>query len=342
MGILHIHTEKINTSALFTELCTKEAKIAVVGLGKEGLSLALKMASKYRVIGYDSNRDVTTVIQQQKDPYKKIDTTDFISKDFFATSIDNLLTAAQFYIITTPSNLNNKDLFPLKEYTTKVAQFLKTGDVVVFQNMDNSKETIGFYIAILEKTSGLKHNVDFKTGYTTKSTTAIFPFTSSKRVIISRDMDTQALLTNVFKNITILKVIKTEKEIDINAVANKIKEALVQQKPKKGNYSILLKGITSKANTNKIENSKAVALYMALYRKGIYVTVQDNHVLPSKVEATYGIELATSTSQRFDGIVIAVKHDSYKNIKIDYYKKNMAKKALFFDHLGNRKEVISN
>ncbi len=336
MGILNTYTETQATSTLFTELCTKEAKIAVLGLGEEGLSTALHLASKYRVIGYDNNRDVTTVIQQEKDPNRKIESTDFIGKDFFATSIVNLLETAQFYVITTPNKINTAGILPLNKSTATVARHLKVGDVVVFQNINNSKREMDFYISILERISGLQHNTDFKTGYVTTNLLA-----SNQKEIKSTDTKVHTLITNVFKNITTLKVIKTEKHVDVNAIAKKIEDELKEQRPSKKTYSVLLKGITSEKNTEKMENSKAVELYMALYRKGIQVKVQDNHILPSKVKATCGIELTTSTNQRFDAIVTTVEHDNYKTMKLENYKKNSTEKTLFFDNLGNRKEVLS-
>ncbi len=334
MGTLNIHTETQITTTLFNQLCTKEAKIAVVGLGKEGLETALYLASKYRVIGYDNNRDITTVIQQKKDPNKKMTSTDFIGKDFFATSITNLLESAQFFIINKPDN--NKRNLPLSKSTTAVAKNLKIGDVVVFQQTKNLKREMGFYIALLEQISGLQHHTDFKTAYTTKIISEN-TLNSDQKTIESLDTEARDLVATVIKNVTAFKVIKTAQKIDTNTIAHKIEEALKLQYPSKKTFNILLKGITSEKNTNNIKNSKAVALYMALYRKGNNVKVQDNHILPSKVKAACGIELTTSTSQCFDAIVTTVKHDNYKTITQNNCKKNSTTQTLFFDQLGNRK-----
>ncbi len=335
MGTLNIDTETQVTDTLFNQLCTKEAKIAVVGLGKEGLETALHLATKYRVIGYDTNKDLATLVQQKKDPNKKMTSTDFIGKDFFATNITNLLEIPALYIIT---NTNTNKYLALNRATATVARHLKVGDVVIFQNTNNQKQEIEFYISLLERISGLQHHIDFKTAYTTNIISTI-TLNAHQETIKSDDTKTRDLVQTVLKNVTALKIIKTKQQIDPNIIANNIEKALKQQHPTKKSFSILLKGITSEKNTNNIKNSKAVALYMALYRKGINVKVQDNHILPSKVKSACGIELTTSTSQCFDAIVTSVAHDNYKTITPTNYNKNSTEQTLFFDQLGNRKEV---
>ena len=333
MGILNTHNQTENTAVLLSNLCAKETKIAVVGLEADGLSTALYLASKYRVIGYDTSRDITTIIQQQKHPFKNITSNNFTGKDFFATSITNLLEVAQFYVIT-----NSTDKLTFKKATAAVAKHLKVGDVVVFQNMENSSLVKENSICMLERISGLLNNIDFTVAFRKASTTSV---TSNNKinVVESEDCKTRKLVHNVFENITVLTVIKPEKVISTNVIANRIETALKQQQPVKKVYSILLKGITSKKNSNELKDSKAIELYMALYRKGIQVKVQDNHVLSSEVEAHCSIELSTTTSQRFDAIVNAVEHDNYQAMTISDYKKNSTSKTLYFDALGNKRNL---
>lgn len=328
MGILNTHTQIQNTTTLFSDLCAKSAKIAVVGLDTEGLSTALFLASKYRVIGYDNNRDCTSLIQQQKDPNKKIAANQFMGKDFFATNITNLLEAAQFFVITIASN----NLI-FKKRILAVAKHLKVGDVVVFQNSKTTTNIKEAYINLLERVSGLLNNVDFTIVFT-KTSGAKADLHQTNTVVQSADKKTRAVVMDVFKTVTVLTVVKSIKQQPISVVADRIESALKVKQPLKNRYTVLLKGITTKANCNELQNSKAVDLYVVLCRKGLQVKVQDNHVLSSQVESHCGIELTTSTSQRFDAIISAVEHDNYEAMTLKDFEKNSNSTTLHLNKCG--------
>jgi len=333
MGILNTHTQIQNTTTLLSDLCAKSAKIAVVGLNTEGLSTALFLASKYRVIGYDNDRDCTTLIQQQKDPNKKIAASQFIGKDFFATNITNLLEAAQFFVITGASNNSE-----IQKSIMAVASHLKVGDVVVFQNSNQSKSITEVYVGMLERISGLLNNVDFTVAFTA-GTLVCSPSKTTNTIVKSAHRKTRNLVSTVFKSVTVLTVIKTETQMTTSAIAHKIEVALKEKQPSKKVYTVLLKGITSKKNSSELKNSKAAELYIALCRKGMRVKVQDNHVLPSQVASSLGIELTTSTSQCFDAIISAVEHDNYQAMTKKAFEKNSNLNTLYLDKQGCERNV---
>lgn len=327
MGILNTQTQIKSTATLLSNLSAKSAKIAMVGLSSGGLATALFLAAKYRVIGYDSNRDYISLIQQQKDPNKKIDANQFIGKDFFATNISNLLEAAQFFVVTAAENDVSNLIF--KKRILAVAKHLKVGDVVVFQNNDVIASKIDRYISVLERISGLINNVDFTVAYININSP-----NKINTIVKSNDLKTRALVTTVFEAVTVLTVIKSEKQSETSVVANRIASALKAKQPQKSNYTVLLRGITSNKNCSTLKTSKAALLYIALCRKGIQVKVQDNHVLSSQVEAHYGIELTTATSQRFDAIVNSVEHDNYQAMRKNDLKKNSNFYTLYLDRFG--------
>ncbi len=207
MGILKIQPQVAASNTLFDKLYRKEAKIAVVGLGYVGLPLAVHMASKFRVVGFDINQKKIEQIQQQQDPCKELSHLDFIGKDFFATDIKNLLGVAKFYIVAVPTPINNEkqpNLAPLKSATATVAEYLKKGDVVVFESTVYPGCTEEVCVPILEEISGLTYKKDFQVGYSperinpgdTKHT-----FTQIKKIVSGSNQEALDVISKVYEEV---------------------------------------------------------------------------------------------------------------------------------------------
>lgn len=350
---IRISETHISQESLFERLEAKEAKMAVIGLGQAGLPLALQMASKFKVIGYDINKERIAQIQHKKDPSKSLSFTNFKDKDFHPTGMSKLLELAQFYIVAipTPVNENNTlNLIPLKKATATVARNLRQGDIVVFENSGHSGCIENILVPILEQISGLKYKEDFKVGYTPRRTT------SKEKMISGCDPTALKVISKIYASVlkqdiqktyslTVAETIKATEDRQqgvntINFMVTKISAALKHKKPSQKRHTILVKGITSHKNTNNIQNSKAAELSITLLKEGYNVVVQDNHVYPSKVKAHYDIELCTSTNRHFDAIILAVDHDNYKRLTYQDYLKNARIDTVFFDIRGNKKDVF--
>ena len=122
---------------LFNKLINKKEKIAVVGLGYVGLPLAVHMADKFKVVGFDVNESKIMQIIQHKDPCKELSEEEFKGKDISYTSNDSILKEAKFYIVAVPSpidDLKKPNLTPIKSATATIAKYLKKGDCVVFES----------------------------------------------------------------------------------------------------------------------------------------------------------------------------------------------------------------
>lgn len=143
-------------------------KIAIIGLGYVGLPIALAFAKKTSVIGFDINPKRIASLQNRIDESKDVESEDFEGTDIvFTTSVEEL-SSANFYIIAVPTpidNQKNPDLKPLLAATKTVGKVLKKGDYVVFESTVYPGCTEDDCVPILEVESGLKHIVDFKTGF---------------------------------------------------------------------------------------------------------------------------------------------------------------------------------
>ena len=153
---------------MYNKLVNKEAKLAVIGLGYVGLPIALEFAKKISVIGFDINQERVELMQNNIDPSKELDASDFENSDIqFSANVDDLR-EAQFFVVAVPTPIddaNLPNLGPLLGATKTVAKALKKGDYVVFESTVYPGCTEEDCIPVLEEVSGLKFKEDFMVGY---------------------------------------------------------------------------------------------------------------------------------------------------------------------------------
>lgn len=153
---------------IYEKLLKKEAKLAVVGLGYVGLPLALALAKKLSVIGFDINEARITKMRDGIDPSKELDHSAFEDVDIEFTSSLDKLKEASFFIVAVPTPIdshNQPDLTPVLSASRSVGQCLKKGDYVVYESTVYPGCTEEDCIPVLEEVSGLKFRTDFKVGY---------------------------------------------------------------------------------------------------------------------------------------------------------------------------------
>ncbi len=82
------------------------------------------------------------------------------------------------------------------------------------------------------------------------------------------------------------------------------------------NSEILILGITFKENCNDIRNSKIIKVINELNGLGINTTVFDPYADKDSVKQAYGIDLVDNYEGKYDLIMFAVAHDSFKNVTL--------------------------
>ncbi len=155
-------------------------KIAVIGLGYVGLPLARLFATKYPVVGFDINQERVKKLNDGHDDTLEVSDallqSALVKENPFKTNTNGLLCSADlndikdanFYVITvpTPVDKNNRPvLTPLVKASETVGKVLKKGDIVVYESTVYPGATEEDCIPVVEKTSGMKFNVDFFAGY---------------------------------------------------------------------------------------------------------------------------------------------------------------------------------
>ncbi|GHT33481.1 UDP-N-acetyl-D-galactosamine dehydrogenase [Bacteroidia bacterium] len=159
-------------------------KIALIGLGYVGLPLARLFATKYPVVGFDVNKKRVDELMSGHDRTLEVD--DAILKSVLSPCHCGLdpqspnktgllcssnledIKNCNYYIVTvpTPVDKNNRpDLTPLYKASETVGKVIKKGDIVIYESTVYPGATEEDCIPVVEKTSGLKFNVDFFAGY---------------------------------------------------------------------------------------------------------------------------------------------------------------------------------
>ena len=146
-------------------------QITVIGLGYVGLPLAVLFASKYKVIGYDTNPKRVGELLLMTDSTGETDSkslADAFGNGLIVTDSCDLIKDTDVFIVTvpTPVDSNNRpDLAPLIAASRTVGNVIKTNNVVVFESTVYPGVTEEICVPEIERVSGLKFNVDFFAGY---------------------------------------------------------------------------------------------------------------------------------------------------------------------------------
>ncbi len=105
---------------------------------------------------------------------------------------------------------------------------------------------------------------------------------------------------------------------------------------------VLVLGITFKENVSDIRNTKVVDMINELRSFKVKVDVLDPYAAPEEVEEEYGIHLATSISNDYDAVVVAVNHKEYADLDETYFKTLMPNKGILVDIKGIYRNKIKD
>ncbi len=153
---------------MYQGLLDKNKKLAVIGLGYVGLPIALEFAKKIKVIGFDINAKRVEMMRNNIDPSQELEKEDFEGCDIEFTNDLEVLKQANFFIVAVPTPVdehNIPDLVPVQKASETIGKVIKEGDYVVFESTVYPGCTEEDCLPIIEKLSGLKNIVNFKTGY---------------------------------------------------------------------------------------------------------------------------------------------------------------------------------
>jgi UDP-N-acetyl-D-galactosamine dehydrogenase len=104
-------------------------------------------------------------------------------------------------------------------------------------------------------------------------------------------------------------------------IASKVIKLMIQKNIPIVKSRVLILGITFKENCPDTRNSKVIDIYNELLEYGIIVDVYDPYADNLIVKRDYNVNL-TNKLEKYDGIILAVAHDEFKDLNYNNLRKN--------------------
>jgi len=146
-----------------------EIRIGVLGLGYVGLPLAVYLARLFPVVGLDIDARRVEELASGHDRTREVsaDELKLAAHIRYASDADELA-GCNFFIVTVPTPIDEAkrpDLRPLQSASETVGRYIRPGGIAVYESTVYPGATEEICIPIIERTSGLRFNVDFFAGY---------------------------------------------------------------------------------------------------------------------------------------------------------------------------------
>ncbi len=145
-----------------------KSKIAIIGLGYVGLPLAVVLANKFDVIGFDISDDRIAELKTGFDRTEEVGKDKLLASPLSLTASTDDIKNAAIYIVTVPTPIDEDkkpDLTPVKSACKMLGNIIGKGSVVVFESTVYPGVTEELCGPLLEEVSGLKCGEDFFLGY---------------------------------------------------------------------------------------------------------------------------------------------------------------------------------
>src|SRR5690625_1996589 len=146
----------------------KDPTIGVVGLGYVGLPVAVGFSEKYKVIGFDINKEKIESLQENYDWTGEMSYKDLEEASIEFTTIEKKLRQCDFIIVVVPTPITSgkdPDLTYLKNASKIVGRNLSPGTVVIYESTVYPGTTEEICIPLLEAYSQLIAEIDFHVAY---------------------------------------------------------------------------------------------------------------------------------------------------------------------------------
>ncbi len=144
-------------------------RIAIIGLGYVGLPLAVYLARKFPVVGFDISRARIDALKTGVDSTGEVTDEEMQAATHLSFTADPRdLADANVYIVTVPTPIDEArrpDLGALEKASATVGRVISRGNVVVYESTVYPGATEEVCVPIVERESGLVYKRDFHAGY---------------------------------------------------------------------------------------------------------------------------------------------------------------------------------
>ena len=182
-------------------------KVAVVGLGYVGLPLAVALARKHDVVGFDISSRRVEALRNGVDWTSEVTPGELLAANLKITEDPAELDGRTIFIVTVPTPIdeaNRPDFESMLKACEIVGRALSKGSIVVFESTVYPGVTEEICASALEKVSGLKAGDDFKLGYSPERINPgdqAHPIEKITKVVAGQDDETLATLAELYGSI---------------------------------------------------------------------------------------------------------------------------------------------
>jgi len=191
----------------FEQLKNKKEKISVIGLGYVGLPLAIELAKKYDVTGFDTNEEKLNIYKSGVDVTNEVGDQAIKDTTLHFTTDEADLDACKFHIVAVPTPINTDktpNLAPIIGASETIGRHLTKGSIVVYESTVYPGTTEEVCVPILEEVSGLTFGEDFTVGYSPERINPgdkVNTLTKITKVVSGSDEETLEEVAKVYEHI---------------------------------------------------------------------------------------------------------------------------------------------
>ncbi len=164
----HRLAASLDPTAFLEDLRSRKVAVAVIGLGYVGLPLAVALAKKFRVVGFDISRERILELKRHRDPSSELATEELKAVEIEYTADPSELRKARLVIVAVPTPIDenkNPDLTPLQLASESIGKNLTPGTIVCFESTVYPGVTEDVCGPEIERHSGLSSGKDFFLAY---------------------------------------------------------------------------------------------------------------------------------------------------------------------------------
>jgi UDP-N-acetyl-D-galactosamine dehydrogenase len=182
-------------------------KVAVIGLGYVGLPLAVALARRHDVVGFDVSAERIQSLREGRDSTNEVTPDELGAAPFTITGESAGLRGREIFIVTVPTPIdqaNRPDFGALLKACAIVGAALSKGSIVVFESTVYPGVTEEICAPALEAASGLSSGSDFKLGYSPERINPgdkAHPLEKITKVVAGQDAETLDTLVDLYGSI---------------------------------------------------------------------------------------------------------------------------------------------
>lgn len=113
--------------------------------------------------------------------------------------------------------------------------------------------------------------------------------------------------------------------------AGQMVKAMLRKKIQVNGARVLVMGLTFKENCPDLRNTRVVDMIAELETFGVQVDVHDPWVDPAEAQAEYGIAPVPMSGGAYDGIILSVAHQAFRDMGAQAIREMGATDSVFFD-----------